>query len=127
MWGGVNIDDKKASLLSDLFFDVFSEMNISGCRGIVHDFVMANDGRVSGEKLRAVLGNTPFQDDLEFLDKDTDEGVSLTNSMRYMCASAAMVPTMKVICTDVIHPLICRIRVLEAALANAGKTEEEKH
>jgi len=100
-------------------------MDIGTCRRIVGDFVMTKSGSASGERLHQALENTPFQEDLDFLDKDTDEGMFLVSSMKYMCNSGAMVPVMKVICTDVIHPLVCRIRVLESALGNVGNPEKE--
>lgn len=125
--GGVNLDDSKMAFLKDLVFEITSDMSIKDSREVVHGFVMAKSGQITGERLRAALKDVPFQDDLEFLDKDTDEGMALVDSIKYMCNSPSSIPVMKVICTDVIHPLICRIRVLEAALANAGKTEEEKH
>lgn len=111
-------------MMDVVVLQMMNQLSIEGTRDFICHYNRTRPKVDLAERRKLILQNTSIEQDLDTLGRDSEEAKAFEDLLAYNL-DVSQAPALRVLISQIIHPILERLRLLTEALANTGIKESE--
>lgn len=118
----LEVKESRLSLMDVAVLQMMNQLSIERTRDFLCHYNRMRPKVDLAERRKLILQNTSIEQDLDTLGRDSEEAKAFEVFLAYNL-DVSQAPALRVLISQIIHPILERLRLLTEALANTGIKE----